>query len=135
MRLTKRNSKDTYYYYPECFKKCAGMGSTGKCNGRETSDNICEKLGEYEDLEEQGKLIKLPCKVGDIVYKVNKASKRVSQHRVIKFEIDKADISSYTMQVIFDNFDVCFSHHFGDTVFLTKSEAEAKLKEMRGEQK
>lgn len=27
-----------------------------------------KKLAEYEDLEEQGKLIKLPCKVGDKVY-------------------------------------------------------------------
>lgn len=26
------------------------------------------KLAEYEDLEEQGKLLKLPCAVGDAVY-------------------------------------------------------------------
>lgn len=29
---------------------------------------ILEKLAEYEDLEEQGRLIKLPCKAGDTVY-------------------------------------------------------------------
>lgn len=29
---------------------------------------ICEKLGEYEDLEEQDRLIKLPCRIGDTVY-------------------------------------------------------------------
>lgn len=29
---------------------------------------IIEKLGEYEDLEEQGKLVKLPCDVGDTVF-------------------------------------------------------------------
>ena len=27
-----------------------------------------EKLKMYEDLEEQGKLIKLPCRIGDILY-------------------------------------------------------------------
>lgn len=27
-----------------------------------------EKLADYEDLEEQGRLLKLPCKVGDDVY-------------------------------------------------------------------
>lgn len=27
-----------------------------------------EKLAEYEDLEEQGLLVRLPCKVGDIIY-------------------------------------------------------------------
>lgn len=31
-------------------------------------NKILTKLGEYEDLEEQGRLIKLPCKVGDTVY-------------------------------------------------------------------
>lgn len=30
--------------------------------------NALEKLAEYEDLEEQGRLLKLPCKVGDTVY-------------------------------------------------------------------
>lgn len=90
------------------------------------------KLKDYEDLEENGRLVKLPCKVGDTVYKVNKASKKVSQHKVIKFEIDKTDVTVYTMQIIFENYDFCFFHHFGETVFLTKSEAEAKLKELRG---
>lgn len=32
-----------------------------------TADCI-EKLGCYEDLEEQGKLIKLPCTIGDTLY-------------------------------------------------------------------
>lgn len=30
--------------------------------------NAIRKLAEYEDLEEQGKLLKLPCAVGDTVY-------------------------------------------------------------------
>ncbi|MFR7913858.1 hypothetical protein [Eubacterium ramulus] len=96
--------------------------------------DVLKKLTDYEDLEEQNRLIILPCKMGDIVYKVNKASKKVSQHRVIEFEIDKAYATSYTMQIFFENFDSCFLHHFGETLFLTKSEAEAKLKELRGEE-
>lgn len=32
------------------------------------ADKILTKLADYEDLEEQGLLVKLPCKVGDIVY-------------------------------------------------------------------
>lgn len=117
MRLTKRNSKDTYYY-PECFKKCAGLGSTAKCNGCETLDNICEKLGEYEDLEEQGKLIKLPCKVGDTVY-------YVIQGRIV--EVSNVDLFFLLLSVS--------ENRFNNSVFLTKSEAEAKLKEMRDEEK
>ena len=34
----------------------------------ETIDAVYEKLREYEDLEEQGLLLRLPCKVGDTVY-------------------------------------------------------------------
>lgn len=29
---------------------------------------MCDKLGEYEDLEEQNRLMKLPCAVGDTVH-------------------------------------------------------------------
>ncbi len=31
-------------------------------------EELVERLAEYEDLEEQGKLLKLPCAVGDTVY-------------------------------------------------------------------
>ena len=34
---------------------------------------ILQKLAEYEDLEEQGRLIKLPCKVRDTIYGLHKA--------------------------------------------------------------
>ena len=33
-------------------------------------ENIVEKLAEYEDAEEQGLLLWLPCKVGDKVYRL-----------------------------------------------------------------
>jgi len=88
-------------------------------------DQIAEMLEHFKEYQQ----FKLPCNVGDTVYKVNKASKKVSQHKVIKFEIEKEDLY-YTMQIWFENFDYCFLHHFGEIVFLTKSEAEAKLKEL-----
>jgi hypothetical protein len=34
----------------------------------ETIADVIDKLADYEDLEEQGRLLKLPCKVGDTVY-------------------------------------------------------------------
>ena len=33
---------------------------------------IIERLAEYEDLEEQGLLLRLPCKVGTKVYTINR---------------------------------------------------------------
>lgn len=58
-RLTKTYSDGTH-----------GASDSLPC-GRNSYDYkrlLIEKLGKYEDLEEQSRLIKLPCKVGDDVY-------------------------------------------------------------------
>lgn len=87
------------------------------------------QLKDYEDLEEQGRLVKLPCKIGTEVYDItwwDNAQEKVvvkgktyyrtvHKHKVTKLPFTYSDI---------DN--------FGKTVFLTKSEAEEKLKELRG---
>lgn len=89
---------------------------------------LLKQLKEYQQLEEQGKLIKLPCKIGTEVYDINwwdnvqekivvkgkTYYRTVHKHKVTKLPFTYSDI---------DN--------FGKTVFLTKSEAEAKLKELR----
>lgn len=62
-------------------------------------NHLAEKLCEYEDLEEQGRLVKLPCKVGDTVYKADKVREKIKQYKVIHFETDQVD---------FDNYDYCF---------------------------
>lgn len=67
-RLTKRNEADSAYYYPKCFEKCDGIGISSKCENCELTYNVCEKLGNNEDLEEQGRLLVLPCKIGDRLY-------------------------------------------------------------------
>lgn len=60
-RLTARN-KNGKAYYPCCFDKC--NGAYGNCSECKFELDICEKLAHYEDLEEAGRLIELPCKVG-----------------------------------------------------------------------
>jgi hypothetical protein len=37
----------------------------------EEIDAVYRKLKDYEDLEEQGRLIKLPCKIGDKVWHIS----------------------------------------------------------------
>ena len=69
-RLTYKNA-DGNYFYPKCFEKCDGLGASRKFDNCEIATSICEKLGKYEDLEEQGRLVKLPCKVGDTVWDNN----------------------------------------------------------------
>ena len=99
---------------------------------------ILEKLADYEDLEEQGLLVRLPCKVGDTVYRVNAGAKQpiipmtVSEihflcyknERAVRFDaIGKEDMgeSCYRLEDI------------GRIVFLTHEEAERKLEEMKNE--
>ena len=54
-RLTKNNRDDNKgdYYYPECLERCDGLGTSEKCDECDFCYAVCEKLGKYEDLEEQ----------------------------------------------------------------------------------
>ena len=96
--------------------------------------NIATRLKEYEDLEEQGRLIKLPCKVGDTVYVPTRDF--ISELRIVHISISKNNTFFHWMlnAGIYPNLDGFSVDKIGKTVFLTKSEAEAKLKELRGEE-
>ena len=104
------------------------------------------QLKEYQQLEEKGRLIKLPCKIGDDVYfvpsqtnyKLNMLSHHSEENKIchqkvarITFgrngwylECDK-DLEYATDHILTDNM-------YKETWFLTQEEAEAKLKELRG---
>ena len=87
------------------------------------------QLKEYQSLEEQGRLIKLPlpCKVGDTVYVI--VGEKISVQKIQRATTDsEMRIEFCIKRRGFALFDI------GKTVFLTKSEAEAKLKELRGEE-
>lgn len=76
-RLTKREiSGITYNNSPgfmcSCYCDNCSKG-TEKCDRLKAMVNC---LAEFEDLEEQGLLVRLPCKVGDTVYRVNAGAKQ-----------------------------------------------------------
>ena len=77
----------------------------------EEIDAVYRKLKKYEDLEEQGRLISLPCKVGDTVY-------HVIQGRIV--EVSNVDLFFLLLSVA--------ENRFNNSVFLTQAEAEQKLK-------
>lgn len=127
--------------------------------------NLRETLKKYEDLEEQGRLVILSCKVGDTVYVDNTIlpiedmecyedidnkiplyfPARVVSFRFAKRNWMKIAVKAKWLHEWIDNetgpesdyieceknFTILLSM-IGKTVFLTKSEAEAKLKELRG---
>lgn len=76
-------------------------------------------LADYEDAEEQGLLVRLPCKVGSHVWIVWEADGR------------KPEITEHYMSDLLHI--VQWLDKFGKTVFLTRQEAEAALtKKMNG---
>lgn len=107
-------------------------------------ESAYKKLAEYEDLEEQGLLLRLPCRIGDDVYfipsktnyKLNilqghPESNRVYHQNVEKItftpngwylECDK-DLEYSTDHILIDKL-------YKETWFLSQAEAEQKLKEM-----
>ena len=113
-------------------------------NAREdcpTFDDIYEKLATYEDAEEQGLLLRLPCKVGDKVYLIseNFIEPCTVETIFVSDYVDEAGNPCNMAEISYDREDCPYVSQeiyftdIGKTVFLTKEEAEAKLKELRGE--
>lgn len=92
---------------------------------------IINKLAEYENAEEQGLLLKLPCKIGDTIYTVY--GTKVEVEEIIEIRLYKNDKSEFIYQYLtyggytyFDNDDI------GKFVFFTYEEAENKRVERFG---
>lgn len=95
------------------------------------------KFKEYQQLEEQGRLIKLPCNVGDTIYVNNGFT-------IFEYEVTLTGYSSTSKESGFyfvtkskknsDTVQEFSDGDFGKTVFLTREEAEAKLKKLKGEE-
>jgi hypothetical protein len=90
------------------------------------------KLSAYEDAEEQGLLVKLPCKDGDTVYEVDIWFK---EHGIITCEVFgfhyKNELSFYVK--VIEGHGKGSGYEFsvsdiGKTVFLTREAAEQALK-------
>ena len=88
-------------------------------------ESIYEKLRKYEDVEEQGLLLKLPCRVGDTVYYIDDCY--VYSDKVKSIDIRKEN-DEYIFTIAYMDYR---EEDFGKTVFLTQAEAEQKLKEMK----
>ena len=92
-----------------------------------------KELKEYKDLEEQGLLVRLPCKVGDIVYVPTRNF--VSELRITLVSVNTNDMAMYFSWLlnsgIYPNLDGFSGYEIGKTVFLTREEAEKKLEEMK----
>ena len=120
-RLTRRSANGTGVY---------ATPSGEPVKWENNYHNVLQKLADYEDLEEQGFLLRLPCKLGDTIYSIANDGKiypvkAIREVRIVNGVLHIiCESCRYSDLVSYDD--------IGKTIFLTKSEAEAKLKELRG---
>lgn len=90
-----------------------------------TKAEMSKEIRMCRNLEEQGKLLKLPCAVWDTVWFIKSNFSFMNEPKEEK--IRKIEIISG--EIIFRTENRCFNMaHVGKTVFLTREEAEAALK-------
>ena len=100
---------------------------------------ICQRLKLYEDLDEQGLLLRLPCKIGDTIWD-NDYGKPCA-YAITGFSFGAGEdyidepVSLKEVVCYYSNYSGSITGSFavseiGKTVFLTKEEAEKNLKEM-----
>ena len=125
------------------------MKTLYQCHGAEPLPNYSncdegycgmEKLAEYENAEEEGRLVVLPCKPWDKVYALfiidvidKKPIYKIFQAKVTKITIDRFRVL-FSFETLDENkySSERTMEAFGETVFLAREEAEKALKEMEG---
>lgn len=122
-RLTERTADGILVkenYEKETLKtlySCYGEKPNSYYSNCEEGYCAMEKLADYEDLEEQGRLIKLPCEDVYFIVDVNNPKYAMVMKRPIReltiYEIENIDKS-------------------GCKYFSTEEKAETRLKELRG---
>ena len=133
-RLTRRSANGTGVY---------ATPSGEPVKWENNRHNVLQKLADYEDLEEQGRLIKLPCKVGDTVW--DNDFGRPCAYTITAFSFGECEeyickpVTTKEVVFYYENSSGSITGSFeesaiGKSVFLNKSEAEARLKELRGEE-
>ena len=104
----------------------------GKHGSDELLLKIANRLAEYEDMEEQGLLLRLPCKVGATLYHASCAFNRVDEYTVLSISmllspsVSRMEINAVNHRGAVLPFDVS---DFGKTVFLTREAAEKALED------
>ena len=99
----------------------------GECGG-------IDRLRELAEADKDGRLVVLPCKVGDTVW-ANLDGMRHPRKCVIEF----VNIGSHVTTIVFSTVDGLREQYgvnpssFGKTVFLTREEAEKALEAMKDE--
>jgi hypothetical protein len=101
---------------------------------------VFKKLADYEDLEEQGLLVRLPADKNAEIYLISsrwticsKCGSRFDEYNCngCEYECDSKK-EYYVYSIYLSSIDVnTYVDRFGKTIFLTREEAEKKMEEMK----
>lgn len=92
-----------------------------------------ERLRELYKADKEGRVVVLPCKVGDTIYFAR--ANPILQYKVTGYEMGEASISQVRSKHVDKETGLTFNFTFrpgsiGKTVFLSREEAEKALQEM-----
>lgn len=100
------------------FKACYEMAAANN------ADEFCTMFAEKcEDFTNRSEWVHLPCKVGDKVYQTDGI--RIYESTIRAIEISSARTVYFTENIAFDK------RAIGDSIFLTREEAEKALEKMK----
>ena len=91
-----------------------------------------EKLAEYEDAEEQGLLLRLPCKIGSTLYDIIDFVEGNNFLEIYVIDASKIEVSKDKKGILYTIDCTEFRENdFGTTVFSSMEEAEQALAKMK----
>lgn len=126
-------------YIKQCASSCPYDGDFCGTDECPVLNAVADKLGEYERVEEQGLLVRLPIKIGDMVWDNDFGYPESYEIKAFSYGYcDSYVESDIENQIIFyyENYSRSITGAFpmseiGKTVFLTREEAVKMLDEMK----
>ena len=135
VRKNRRNKEKNTIIIPNSF-----ISSADCAEKYEQVAKWLEELKSYEDLEEQGLLVRLPVNKNAEIYLISsrwtvcsECGSRFDEYNCIGCECEcDSKKEYYVCPTYLSSIDVSnYANRFGKTVFLTREEAEKKLEEMK----
>lgn len=83
-----------------------------------------EELKRYRDLEEKGRLLVLPCRVGDTVYEILEETVPNHHFYIGEYEVQDVSVKAVKYADEWESYDY-------ENLYFTREEAEAALKKRR----
>lgn len=125
--VAKTNRAEATYNFPnlkEYYDNCLE-----RANQHNQLAEWLEELKSYKEAEEHGLLVRLPCKVGDTVYKITRFCS--GGIRDCGYSYECSECPEYKPFIEYIEFKITILKDIGKNVFLTREAAEKKLEGMK----